>query len=40
MALLIAEINGLPAAEHPLASYLVGAGFSPSAMGFQIRRPA
>jgi ATP-dependent Lhr-like helicase len=38
MALLIAEINGVPASEHPLASYLVGAGFSPSAMGFQIRR--
>jgi ATP-dependent Lhr-like helicase len=40
MALLIAEINGLPAVEHPLASHLVDAGFSPSAMGFQIRRPA
>jgi ATP-dependent helicase Lhr and Lhr-like helicase len=38
MALLIAEINGIPASEHPLASYLVQAGFSPSAMGFQIRR--
>ncbi len=38
MALLIAEINGVPASEHPLASYLVEAGFSPSAMGFQIRR--
>jgi ATP-dependent Lhr-like helicase len=40
MALLIAEINGLPAAEHPLSSHLVDAGFSPSAMGFQIRRLA
>jgi ATP-dependent Lhr-like helicase len=40
MALLIGEINGVPAAEHPLASHLVDAGFSPSAMGFQIRRPA
>jgi ATP-dependent helicase Lhr and Lhr-like helicase len=38
MALLIAEINGVPASEHPLALYLVEAGFSPSAMGFQIRR--
>ncbi len=38
MALLIADINGVPASEHPLASYLVQAGFSPSAMGFQIRR--
>jgi hypothetical protein len=31
------EINGAPAADHPLATYLVEAGFSPSAMGFQIR---
>jgi ATP-dependent Lhr-like helicase len=37
LALLVHEINGLPAAEHPLAPYLVEAGFSPSAMGFQIR---
>jgi len=39
MSLLIGEINGLPAAEHPLAPYLVEAGFHPSAMGFHIRRP-
>jgi ATP-dependent Lhr-like helicase len=37
LGLLVVEINGLPAAEHPLAAYLVEAGFSPSAMGFQIR---
>jgi ATP-dependent Lhr-like helicase len=37
-AFLIAEINGLPASEHPLAPYLIEAGFSPSAMGLQIRR--
>jgi ATP-dependent Lhr-like helicase len=37
--LLIAEVNGLPAAEHPLAPFLVQAGFSPSAMGYQMRRP-
>jgi ATP-dependent helicase Lhr and Lhr-like helicase len=37
LGLLVHEINGLPAAEHPLAPYLVEAGFSPSAMGFQIR---
>jgi ATP-dependent Lhr-like helicase len=36
--LLVQEINGLPAAEHPLAPYLVEAGFNPSAMGFQIRQ--
>jgi ATP-dependent helicase Lhr and Lhr-like helicase len=38
LGLLVHEINGLPATEHPLAPYLVDAGFSPSAMGFQIRR--
>ena len=37
IGLLVHEINGLPAREHPLAPYLVEAGFSPSAMGFQIR---
>jgi ATP-dependent Lhr-like helicase len=37
LGLLVHEVNGLPAAEHPLAPYLVEAGFSPSAMGFQIR---
>ena len=37
LGLLVFEVNGLPAAEHPLAAYLVDAGFSPSAMGFQIR---
>jgi ATP-dependent Lhr-like helicase len=36
--LLVQEINGIPAAEHPLASYLIEAGFNPSAMGFQIRQ--
>jgi ATP-dependent Lhr-like helicase len=38
LALLIGEINGLPAAEHPLAPYLAEAGFSPSAMGFHMRQ--
>jgi ATP-dependent Lhr-like helicase len=37
LALLIGEINGVPAADHPIAPYLVDAGFSPSAMGFQMR---
>jgi ATP-dependent helicase Lhr and Lhr-like helicase len=37
IGLLVHEINGLPASQHPLAPYLVEAGFSPSAMGFQIR---
>ena len=37
MGLLVQEINGSPAAEHPLAAHLIEAGFNPSAMGFQIR---
>jgi ATP-dependent Lhr-like helicase len=40
LALLIAEINGAPVSAHPLAAFLVEAGFSPSAMGFQLRRHA
>ncbi|HJR61162.1 MAG TPA: DEAD/DEAH box helicase [Vicinamibacterales bacterium] len=36
--LMIAEINGIPAADHPLAPYLVEAGFHPSAMGYMVRR--
>ncbi len=38
--LLVAEINGVPAPEHPFASFLTDAGFSPGAMGFQMRRAA
>ena len=38
--LLVGEINGQPPAHHPLAPYLIEAGFTPSAMGFQMRRPA
>jgi ATP-dependent Lhr-like helicase len=36
--LLIAEVNGLPTADHPIASHLIAAGFTPSAMGFMMRR--
>ena len=36
--LLISEINGLPAADHPISPFLIEAGFNPSAMGFQMRR--
>ena len=39
LPLLVTEINGMPAAEHPFAPYLIEAEFSPSAMGLQIRRP-
>jgi ATP-dependent Lhr-like helicase len=38
LGLLIGEINGVPAPKHPLAPFLVEAGFSPSAMGFHVRR--
>ncbi|HMC75786.1 MAG TPA: helicase-related protein, partial [Vicinamibacterales bacterium] len=37
--LLLAEINGRDPVEHPLAPFLIEAGFNPSAMGFQMRRP-
>jgi ATP-dependent Lhr-like helicase len=40
LPLLVSEINGIPASEHPLAPYLVESGFSPSAMGFHVRRTA
>jgi ATP-dependent helicase Lhr and Lhr-like helicase len=40
MPMLIGEINGILPSEHPLAAYLVEAGFTPSAMGFQMRRHA
>ena len=36
--LLIADINGIPAAEHPLAPFLIEADFTPSRMGFHVRR--
>jgi ATP-dependent Lhr-like helicase len=36
--LLIAEVNGLPTSEHPIAPFLTHAGFHPSAMGFMMRR--
>ena len=36
--LLIAEINGIPTADHPFAPFLIDAGFNPSAMGFQMRK--
>ena len=38
--LLLGEIDGQPPAHHPLAPYLIEAGFNPSAMGFQMRRAA
>jgi ATP-dependent Lhr-like helicase len=38
--LLVTEINGLTAATHPIAPYLVDAGFVASARGFHLRRSA
>jgi ATP-dependent Lhr-like helicase len=39
LGLLIAEINGLPAADHPLARHLERAGFTPSPHGYRLHRP-
>jgi ATP-dependent Lhr-like helicase len=36
--LIIADVGGVPAGDHPLAPFLVEAGFNPSAMGFMMRR--
>jgi ATP-dependent Lhr-like helicase len=36
--LLVSEINGMPASEHPLAPFLIDAGFNASAMGYQMRK--
>jgi len=36
--MLIAAVNGVPVAEHPLARYLLDAGFQAGAMGFNVRR--
>src|SRR5207253_362050 len=33
--MLIEEIDGMPAARHPLAPYLAEAGFAAGALGFQ-----
>ena len=38
--LLVSEINGILAPDHAFAPFLTAAGFSPSAMGFQMRRHA
>jgi len=38
--MLLEEVNGVPAAESPLALYLSEAGFNPSSLGFHLRRAA
>jgi ATP-dependent Lhr-like helicase len=37
-SVLVSEINGRPAADHPLAAFLVEAGFPGTAMGFNVSR--
>ena len=37
--LIIDEVNGVPASEHPVAAYLQETGFVASAMGFMMPRP-
>jgi hypothetical protein len=36
--MLLEEVNGVPAAQSPLALYLSEAGFTPSSLGFHLRR--
>jgi len=36
--LLITAVNGVNVAEHPMARYLLDAGFVAGAMGFNVRR--
>jgi len=36
--LLIASVNGVAVAEHPIARFLLDAGFAAGAMGFNVRR--
>ena len=37
-SMLIASINGVPVAEHPMARVLLDAGFHAAPMGFNVRR--
>ena len=38
--LLVGELDGVPAPDHPLARFLEPAGFVRSAMGYLVRRDA
>ncbi len=38
--MLLEEVNGVPATASPLALYLAEAGFTPSSLGFHLRRSA
>jgi len=37
-SMLIASINGVPVGAHPLARYLLDAGFQAAPVGFNVRR--
>jgi ATP-dependent Lhr-like helicase len=37
-SMLISSVNGVPVAEHPLARFLLDAGFQPAPLGFNVRR--
>ena len=36
--MLIASVNGVPVAEHPMAKFLLEAGFAAAPMGFNVRK--
>jgi ATP-dependent Lhr-like helicase len=38
VGMLIVSVNGVPVAEHPMARYLLDAGFQAAPMGFNLRR--
>ncbi len=38
LGMLITAVNGVPVAEHPLARFLLDAGFHPAPMGFNVRK--
>jgi ATP-dependent Lhr-like helicase len=37
-SMLITSVNGVPVAEHPLARFLLDAGFHAAPLGFNVRR--
>ena len=37
-SMLITQVNGVPVAEHPLARFLLDAGFQAAPLGFNVRR--
>jgi ATP-dependent Lhr-like helicase len=36
--MLITSVNGTPVAEHPMAGFLLDAGFQSASLGFNVRR--